>query len=54
MYKTGMRVGTLANLKEEHVDFNGELLRLSGEIVKIENLYYCPLMRLSLNFSLYW
>ncbi|WP_411809893.1 tyrosine-type recombinase/integrase [Bacillus licheniformis] len=34
MYKTGMRVGTLANLKEEHVDFNGELLRLSGEIVK--------------------
>ncbi|WP_326849705.1 tyrosine-type recombinase/integrase [Bacillus haynesii] len=27
MYKTGMRVGMLANLKEEHIDFNGELLR---------------------------
>lgn len=34
MYKTGMRVGMLANLKEEHIDFNGELLRLAGEIVK--------------------
>lgn len=29
-----MCVGTLANLKEEHIDFNGALLRLSGEIVK--------------------
>nr|WP_239693118.1 site-specific integrase [Bacillus haynesii] len=34
MYKTGMCVETLANLKEEHIDFNGALLRLSGEIVK--------------------
>ncbi|MEC3606090.1 site-specific integrase [Bacillus glycinifermentans] len=34
MYKTGIRVGTLAHLKEEHIDFNGELLWLSGEIVK--------------------
>ncbi|MEC1451629.1 site-specific integrase [Bacillus paralicheniformis] len=34
MYKTGMCVGMLANLKEEHIDFNEALLRLSGEIVK--------------------
>ncbi|MDO3662034.1 tyrosine-type recombinase/integrase [Bacillus sp. C28GYM-DRY-1] len=34
MYKTGIRVSTLANLEEKHIDLSDKLLRLNGDILK--------------------
>ncbi|MDP8526096.1 tyrosine-type recombinase/integrase [Bacillus subtilis] len=34
MYKTGLRVSTLANLEEKHIDLSERLLRLNGDVLK--------------------
>lgn len=34
MYKTGIRLATMSNLKEEHVDLQNGMLNLSGDIMK--------------------
>ncbi|MFC1287822.1 tyrosine-type recombinase/integrase [Bacillus paralicheniformis] len=34
MFKTGIRINTLANLEESHIDFESDTLNLSGDIIK--------------------
>ncbi|MFP3878984.1 tyrosine-type recombinase/integrase [Bacillus paralicheniformis] len=34
MFKTGIRINTLANLEETHIDFESDTLNLSGDIIK--------------------
>lgn len=34
IYQTGVRINTLVQIKEEHLDLNNQLLKLSGQIMK--------------------
>ncbi|POD87679.1 Site-specific recombinase XerD [Bacillus subtilis] len=42
MYKTGIRVSTLANLEENHIDLSDKLLRLNGDILKSRESLLLP------------
>ncbi len=42
MYKTGIRVSTLANLEEKHIDLSDKLLRLNGDILKSRESLLLP------------
>ncbi|MBN9653885.1 site-specific integrase [Halobacillus sp. GSS1] len=42
MYQTGVRVGTLAQLREKHVDFESQTLELDGGILKNHQSIYLP------------
>ena len=43
MYKTGIRLATMSNLKEEHVDLQNKMLVLSGDIMKNHQTLKLPL-----------
>lgn len=43
MYKTGIRINTLGQLKEEHIDFENKLLILNGAIMKNHQLLKLPI-----------
>ncbi|GAF24066.1 hypothetical protein JCM19047_3934 [Bacillus sp. JCM 19047] len=42
MYRTGIRIGTLSALKEEHIDFNSKTLRIDGNILKNHQQIHLP------------
>lgn len=42
MYKTGIRINTLTHLEARHIDFNENLLRLDGAIMKNHNSLLIP------------
>ncbi|MGE7683887.1 hypothetical protein [Peribacillus simplex] len=44
MYKTGIRINTLVQLEERHIDFNSKVLNLEGSIMKNINKLNSPLM----------
>ncbi|MEG0694192.1 MAG: tyrosine-type recombinase/integrase [Erysipelotrichaceae bacterium] len=43
LYKTGIRIRTLAELRECHVDFENKLLNMSGDIMKSHRSHLMPL-----------
>lgn len=43
MYKTGIRLATMSNLKEEHVNLEEKMLYLSGDIMKNHSSHMLPL-----------
>ncbi|MFX3624012.1 MAG: tyrosine-type recombinase/integrase [Ectobacillus sp.] len=42
MYQTGIRVGTLAQLENKHVDLDEKMLKIDGGIIKNHNSIYLP------------
>lgn len=42
MYQTGIRVGTLARLENKHVNFESNLLKIDGGIIKNHESIYLP------------
>jgi len=42
MYQTGIRVGTLSQLEQKHVDLEAKLLRIDGGIIKNHQAIYLP------------
>ncbi|WP_339280943.1 tyrosine-type recombinase/integrase [Lysinibacillus sp. FSL P2-0066] len=43
LYRTGIRINTLASLKEEHIHFSEKMLVLSGDIMKNHRVLKLPL-----------
>jgi site-specific recombinase XerD len=43
MYKTGIRINTLGQLEEKHIDFNNMVINLDGAILKNHQLLKLPL-----------
>jgi site-specific recombinase XerD len=43
MFKTGLRVNTMVQLESRHIDFNDNLLRLDGEIMKNHDGLFLPI-----------
>ena len=43
LYRTGIRINTLASLKEEHINFSEKMLVLSGDIMKNHRVLKLPL-----------
>jgi len=42
IYKTGIRVSTLVNLEESHIDFENQCLNIGGDIMKNHNAQLLP------------
>ncbi|ETI67738.1 integrase/recombinase [Neobacillus vireti LMG 21834] len=42
MYQTGVRIGTLSQLEQKHVDLESKLLRIDGGIIKNHEAIYLP------------
>lgn len=42
IYKTGIRISTLVNLEEKHIDFENKSLNISGDIMKNHNAQLLP------------
>lgn len=42
MYRTGLRVGTLAKLENRHVDLDERMLKIDGSLLKNHNQIYLP------------
>lgn len=43
LFKTGIRINTLGQLKESHIDFENKTLNLEGSIMKNHNYLKLPL-----------
>ena len=43
MYKTGIRINTLGQLEEKHIDFNNMVINIDGAILKNHQLLKLPL-----------
>lgn len=43
MYKTGIRINTLGQLEEKHIDFNEGILKLDGDVLKNHKYLKLPL-----------